>query len=277
MSYMDDSDEVLIERYARGDVAAFDVLYRRHELRTWRYLERNVGSHSVADELMQALWFAVARDSVSYEPKGRFAKWLFSIAHQRVAEYAKASQARPVVPAAAPEEQSVLTKALAQLPREPRDAYLLHIEGELTVEEISAVTHCAAEMTQARLLYARTMLNELLSEQQPVKQNTSAPPAQKAPARVITARRPAIPTEIPPVIRARPPARLEPAAAISRGGHTESTSPADTPSASQAISVPRNDTLVVAAASAAATNPAVAAPPALPVMPVTAKLEVWIS
>jgi hypothetical protein len=36
MNYMDDSDEILIERHALGDVAAFELLYRRHELRTWR-------------------------------------------------------------------------------------------------------------------------------------------------------------------------------------------------------------------------------------------------
>ena len=301
MNYMDDSDEILIERHALGDVAAFELLYRRHELRTWRYLERNVGSRTVADELMQSLWFAVARDSISYEPKGRFAKWLFSIAHLRVVEYAKASYALSV-PAATAEEQSVLIKALAQLPREPRDAYLLQVEGELTVEEISAVTHCAIEMAQARLLYARTMLSELLAEFATTP-NTGAP-VQKAPAAVASAPKrivspavasaprrataPAAPaTQIyaastpAPRTAAQGHARMQnlnlTGAAVSRGGNTESTSPADTPSASQTISVPRNDMLVAAAASAAATNPAVVTPPVIPVVRATAEIEVWIS
>lgn len=164
MNYTDDSDESLIGRHARGDGAAFELLYRRHELRTWRYLERNVGSHTVADGLMQDVWTAVARDSASYDSKSRFATWLFGIAHQRVAEYAKANRAQPG-PEAASEQQSPLTVALGQLPREQRDSYLLQLEGELTVEEISAVTNCAAEMTQARLHYARTKLSELLADQ----------------------------------------------------------------------------------------------------------------
>ena len=164
MNYTDDSDESLIGRHARGDGAAFELLYRRHEVRTWRYLERNVGSRAIADGLMQDVWFVVARDSTRYEPKGRFASWLFGIAHQRLEEHAKASRNQPSSAPPAPEQVAPITQALAQLPREQRDSYLLQLEGELTVEEISAVTNCAAEMTQARLHYARTKLSELLAE-----------------------------------------------------------------------------------------------------------------
>ena len=166
MNYTDDSDESLIGRHARGDGAAFELLYRRHELRTWRYLERNVGSRAIADGLMQDVWFMVARDAAHYEHQGRFATWLFGIAHQRVSEYAKASRTQPSPAPQETEPQSIVTKLLAQVPREQRDSYLLQLEGELTVDEIAVVTHCAAEMTQARLHYARTKLSELLAEQQ---------------------------------------------------------------------------------------------------------------
>lgn len=165
MNYTDDSDESLIGRHAHGDGAAFELLYRRNELRTWRYLERTVGSRAIADGLLQDVWFAVARDAAQYEPRGRFAAWLFGIAHQRLNEHAKATRNQPHPAPLAPEQPSPLIEALAQLPREQRDSYLLQLEGELTVEEISSVTNCAAEMTQARLHYARTRLSELLAEQ----------------------------------------------------------------------------------------------------------------
>ncbi len=164
MNYTDDSDESLIGRHARGDATAFELLYRRHEVRSWRYLERNVGSRAVADGLMQDVWFAVAREAIRYEPKGRFATWLFGIAHQRLEEHAKAARSQPNTASSAPEQAAPITQALAQLPREQRDSFLLQLEGELTVEEISTVTNCAAEMTQARLHYARTRLSELLAE-----------------------------------------------------------------------------------------------------------------
>src|SRR2546429_559313 len=100
-----ESDEALMGRYARGDAAAFVLLYRRHELRIWRDLERNVGNRATADELMQEVWFAVARD-----------------------------------------------------------AFLLQIEGDLSVEEVATITQSSFEATKSRLRYARMKLRELLSE-----------------------------------------------------------------------------------------------------------------
>ena len=167
MNHSPDSDESLIARHARGDVAAFETLYRRNELRTWRFLERYIGNHAVADELMQDVWFTVAKEAVSYQPTTRFATWLFTIAHSRAVEREKANRlsgASPSTDPASGEEISTLAKAMAQLPREQRESYLLQLEGEFTVEEIAAITNCAAEMTQARLHYARTKLRELLSE-----------------------------------------------------------------------------------------------------------------
>src|ERR1700686_2485740 len=87
-----ESDEALIGRYARGDAAAFVPLYRRHEMRVWRYLERNVGNRATADELMQEVWFAVARDALRYEPSARFTTWLFTIAHNRMIDSVRTSR-----------------------------------------------------------------------------------------------------------------------------------------------------------------------------------------
>ena len=165
MSYTPDNDETLLGRHARGDVAAFETLYRRNELRTWRFLERYTGNHAAAEELLQDVWFAVAKEAASYQPTTRFATWLFAIAHHRVIERDRANRHAGVsATATSAEETSTLAHAMAQLPREQRESYLLQLEGELTVEEIAAITNCAAEMTQARLHYARTKLSELLSD-----------------------------------------------------------------------------------------------------------------
>src|ERR1700721_3061972 len=88
----DDTDEALMARYARGDVGAFESLYRRHELRIWRYLQRNVRNHATADELLQEVWFAVARDAPQYQPTGKFTSWLYSIAHHRMIDSIRAAR-----------------------------------------------------------------------------------------------------------------------------------------------------------------------------------------
>ena len=188
MTSTGESDESLLGRYARGDANAFEVLYRRHEMRTWRYLERNVGNRATADELMQEIWFAVATNAARYEPTAQFTTWLFRIAHNRMIDSLRARRPHtsleavgyeadavvhqlttdpsvgPLAAAVARDQANALTHAVAQLPQEQREAFLLQMEGDLSVEEIAAITNSSFETTKSRLRYARTKLRELLSE-----------------------------------------------------------------------------------------------------------------
>ena len=175
-------------RYARGDAAAFESLYRRHEMRVWRYLLRSVGNRSTADELMQEVWFAVARDAAHYQPSARFTTWLFTIAHNRMIDWIRTSRPQmsleaigyeaksvveqltadpgdgPLAAALARDQAAALMQALASLATEQREAFLLQVEAELSVEEIAAVTDSSFETAKSRLRYARTKLRELLKE-----------------------------------------------------------------------------------------------------------------
>ena len=175
-------------RYARGDAAAFELLYRRHELRVWRYLARNCGNRVTADDLMQEVWFAVARDAVRYRPTARFTTWVFTIAHNRfidhmrrnrpqislqtlsdeaqsvIAELTADPAAGPLAAALAQDQAAALLRAVEALPQEQREAFLLQVEGDLGVEEIATITGCSFETTKSRLRYARAKLRELLEE-----------------------------------------------------------------------------------------------------------------
>jgi RNA polymerase sigma-70 factor (ECF subfamily) len=182
----DGTDEALMQRYAAGDVRAFEVLYARHELKIWRYLYRSVGNQATADELMQEVWFAVCRSAARYEPSARFTTWLFTLAHHRLIDSHR--QSRPVrsleaaredgepwVEALAdegsgdPMRQSearqgtdALILAVERLPPEQRDAFLLQAEGALSVEEIAAASGVSFETAKSRLRYARATLRQAL-------------------------------------------------------------------------------------------------------------------
>lgn len=188
MGEAEESDESLIARYAHGDPKAFERLYRRHEMRTWRFLHRAVRDRATAEELLQEVWFAVARDAVRYQPSARFTTWLFTIAHHRLIDSIRARRphvslevlgyeaepvvqqltagtgADPLAAALARDQAAVLAHALTQLPEEQREALLLQMEGELTVEEVAAIMNSSFETTKSRLRYARTRLRELLAE-----------------------------------------------------------------------------------------------------------------
>jgi len=177
-----------MSRYARGDATAFELLYRRHEMRVWRYLERNVRNRATTDELMQEVWFAVARDAVRYKPTARFTTWLFTIAHNRMIDSLRTSRRQisldmlecerdsegsmliadhsqnPVSAAISHDQAAALIQAISQIPSEQREAFLLQVEGDLSVEEIATITGVSFETTKSRLRYARTKLRELLQE-----------------------------------------------------------------------------------------------------------------
>ena len=183
------SDEELLRRFAAGRASAFEELYRRHELRVFRYLLRNLRNHSLAQDAFQETWFAVARDAARYEPSGaRFTTWLFTIAHHRMIDALRAARKtvewgvleettraavaladgasipEPQAAALADEQLDAVLRALAQLPQEQRHAFLLQQEAGLSVEEIAAVCACNFETAKSRLRYARSRLRELLQD-----------------------------------------------------------------------------------------------------------------
>jgi RNA polymerase sigma factor (sigma-70 family) len=178
------SDEDLMQRFARGDVPAFEALYDRYELRVFRYLLRSLHERALAEDALQDVWFAVAREAPRFGPPSRFSAWLFRIAHNRmvsairaarrevslevVGEHAELREALlgyapdPHVAAVANEDLAALLAALAQLPDEQCQAFLLQQEGGLSVEEIATVAACPLETAKSRLRYAREKLRELL-------------------------------------------------------------------------------------------------------------------
>ena len=185
-----DADEALMLRFAGGDVQAFDELYRRHELKVWRYLQRNLGNRAIADELMQDVWFTVARAARGYRPTARFTTWLFTLAHNRLVDALRArrsherpsavadgsegadpldqlaadSQSEPLERVQSQQHAAAVLAAVERLPPEQRHAFLLHAEGELTLEEIARVTSSSFETAKSRLRYARSKLRQLLQE-----------------------------------------------------------------------------------------------------------------
>jgi RNA polymerase sigma factor (sigma-70 family) len=191
MSLAQETDENLMKRFGRGEAAAFEILYRRHELKVFRYLQRNVRNEAGANDLMQEVWFAVMRGAANYQPTAKFTTWLFTIAHNRMVDMIRANhrlqsldagddtdsegaslleqlavdrKLEPLSQVQSQDEAAALLNAVAQLPAEQRSAFLLQAEGELSVEEIADATGSNFETVKSRLRYARAKLRQLLWE-----------------------------------------------------------------------------------------------------------------
>jgi len=185
----EDSDESLMLRYAGGDIAAFDALYARHELGVWRYVFRSVRVQAVADDLLQDVWFAVARSAPTYTVSARFKTWLFTMAHNRLVDYFRTARHHvsidgdedgeggglgetlaadsgfgPLRRLESSEQAAALIAAVERLPREQREAFLLQAEAGFSVDEIAAATGVNFETAKSRLRYARNSLRQQLQE-----------------------------------------------------------------------------------------------------------------
>jgi RNA polymerase sigma-70 factor (ECF subfamily) len=172
------SDERLMLDYRGGDAHAFEVLYRRHCDRLHRYALR-MAHGGDAEEIFQETWIAVIRGRERYAPDARFTTWLYSIAHRRAvdrlrAQWRAATQDESsllALEALVPEPPEIAWSAAAaqamqvaiqSLPAPQREAFLLHTEAELSLDEIALATAAPRETVKSRLRYAHRRLREAL-------------------------------------------------------------------------------------------------------------------
>lgn len=186
-----DTDESLMLRYAAGNLQAFNLLYERHAMGVWRYVLRSVRMQAVADDVLQDVWFALARQAPHYQPTAKFKTWLFTLAHNRLVDYFRTAKQHvsldedgdaehdsvalvqtlaansgygPLRRLETKEQAQALLDAIEQLPFTQREAFMLQAEAGMDVQEIAETTGVSFETAKSRLRYARSRLKELLQE-----------------------------------------------------------------------------------------------------------------
>ena len=175
-------DEVLMQRYQRGDDHAFRQLYERHRAALLRFVRSLSPEIGATEEIAQETWMAVIQGRERYRPQARFVTYLFSIARRRTMDrwrkLGRAPELEPDAeelgrqagpPAHEPEYHAAtlalradLMSAVASLPLMQREAFLLRAEGSLTLEEIGEATGSSRETAKSRLRYALNRLRIML-------------------------------------------------------------------------------------------------------------------
>lgn len=182
-------DFPLVEHVLAGDRTAFETLVRRHERRVFRVALAVLGNTEDAEEAMQDAFLKAFRHLDQFRKEARFSTWLTRIAVNQAIEkrktrknYVPLDEAETVDAAfqpkryepwrSNPEEQygkqeihQMVERAIASLPDIYREAFVLRdIEG-LTAEEAAGALGATVAALKSRLLRARLMMRETLSEQ----------------------------------------------------------------------------------------------------------------
>src|SRR4026209_1788123 len=77
---MAESDERLMERTSRGDLAAFGELFDRPRPAVYAFLSRFLGNATLAEDVVQEVFVRIWRYRHSFDASQRFVAWLYGIA-----------------------------------------------------------------------------------------------------------------------------------------------------------------------------------------------------
>jgi RNA polymerase sigma-70 factor (ECF subfamily) len=181
--------------FKAGDARAFEKLVQRHRAPVFNFILRFTGHRARAEDVLQETWLKVVRSAREYEAKARFTTWLYTIARNlcvdsaRKESYRQASsleaptgngagteEGRPLGEAlpdagASPERgaynarlRPLIERALASLPEEQREVFLLREYSGIAFKEIAEVTGVSENTVKSRMRYALEGLRRRLAE-----------------------------------------------------------------------------------------------------------------
>lgn len=186
-------DDELLTQFAQGDRRAFDVLVRRHQARLYQFVYRQMQQQAVAEEIVQEAFVRVVSNVRDFKREARFSTWLFTIArnlcfdelrkrkHRRHpsldqqenpnSEESRTLGDRTADPTRDIEREATqgelrdkMSWAIAQLPDEQREVFLLREVSGLAFKEIAEATGVPENTVKSRMRYALERLQAALAE-----------------------------------------------------------------------------------------------------------------
>ncbi len=180
--------------YQKGDVAAFAELVARHEKRLWNFVRRFVADSATAEDLLQEVFLRIVRSAAEWQASAKFSTWLYTIARNLCTDNARRGAFRraesldqtpgpsrdesgprriekiagnvPTAEKAAMNREIAdrVDQALAKLPVEQREVFLMREVMDMSFAEIASATKSSEPTVKSRMRYALERLRSALGE-----------------------------------------------------------------------------------------------------------------
>jgi RNA polymerase sigma-70 factor (ECF subfamily) len=176
-------DADLIRQATRGNVESFNLLVSRWEKRVYNYLLRITANREDALDLTQDAFLKAYQNLRKLDDPGRFAPWLYRIAHNEAYSMFRKRKPETDVDSLAPEATETkitvggssvfpielslaVASALDRLSTDQREAVVLKIYQGFKFEEMAEILSCPVSTIKSRLY---TALEVLKIELAPIK------------------------------------------------------------------------------------------------------------
>jgi RNA polymerase sigma-70 factor (ECF subfamily) len=176
----------LLRQFARGDLDAFEALFRRHQAEVYRWIARMVRDPGIAEDLTIETFWRIYRAHARFDPARSFEAWARRIASNAALDYFKSAShsfarntqawdtADPVEalpqaplpdPAITEEIRTKTAQAFRQLPPKLQLAATLALIEEQPYKEIAGALGISAGAVKLRVFRALRLLRKKLKQQ----------------------------------------------------------------------------------------------------------------
>lgn len=167
-----DKEQTRIAEIAQGNGEALASLISDWKKPMYSYFYRSLSNSADAEDLTQKLFHRIYRAAGSYQPKGKFSSWLFTIARNLLIDELKKKSRRPnestlLEYQIADESRSskeelheILAHELNKLSENHRTALLLRVQQELSYREIAEIMQTNESNVKTWIFRARTVLRK---------------------------------------------------------------------------------------------------------------------
>jgi RNA polymerase sigma-70 factor, ECF subfamily len=175
------AETALVERCRRGDLGAFEELYRAHAGKLYGLVLRMVGNPADAEDLLQEIFLSAHRKLEGFRGESALGTWLYRLATNHCLDHLRSRAARtgqltdaldeevglPDAGSRTIAERTVakmdLERALTQLPEGCRAAFVLHDVQGLEHREVAEALGIAEGTSKSQVHKARLRLRAILT------------------------------------------------------------------------------------------------------------------
>jgi RNA polymerase sigma-70 factor (ECF subfamily) len=174
------AESALVERCRRGELGAFEEIYRTHSPKLFALIHRMVGNAADAEDLLQEVFLAAHRKLDGFRGESALGTWLYRLTTNHCLDYLRSRSAKSGQLTDALDDEPMLAdagsrgiaestvskmdleRALAQLPQGCRAAFLLHDVEGLEHREVAEALGIAEGTSKSQVHKARLKLRTLL-------------------------------------------------------------------------------------------------------------------